>query len=309
MTGFSRRPAAAVIPLALALILGACAETQLAAYTVKRIAGPPPAGPRGAYKLGEPYRVDGVLYRPADDPYYDQVGIASWYGSKFHGRLTANGAVYDMNALTAAHKTLPMPSTVRVMNLENGRSLVLTVNDRGPFVRGRIIDVSRRSAQLLGFYAKGTARVRVQAVRGRPGATLLAATAPGPAPAARSAPSPASDAVATPATTVRSAEITRAPLPSPVAALEPRAVAPAPVAAGPGGVIYVQAAAYSDPDNANRARARLGRMWPARTVRATVGGRDVYRVQIGPVASRSAANLLLDRVIAAGHRDAYVVVD
>ena len=160
-----RTVARTVIHLGLALLLGACAEVKLAAHTTKALMNRVEPPSRGTYKVGAPYRVDGVWYYPAENPDYDEVGIASWYGADFHGHATANGARFDMNALTAAHRTLPMPSTVRVVNLENGRALYLTVNDRGPFVRGRIIDVSRRAAQLLGFYEQGIARVRVQAVR------------------------------------------------------------------------------------------------------------------------------------------------
>lgn len=121
-------------------------------------------------KVGKPYKVAGRWYYPKFDPYYDAVGQASWYGPKFHGRQTANGERFNMNALSAAHKTLPMPSFVRVTNLSNGRTAVLRVNDRGPFAPGRIIDVSRRAAQLLGFERSGLVRVRVQAVdaNGRP---------------------------------------------------------------------------------------------------------------------------------------------
>jgi rare lipoprotein A len=119
------------------------------------------------YKVGAPYRMNGVWYRPVEDHAYRKVGIASYYGGEtlgidFHGRQTANGEIYDMHALTAAHPTLPMPSLVNVTNLENGRSLVLRVNDRGPYMNGRIIDVSRGAAQQLGFEQKGTARVRVE---------------------------------------------------------------------------------------------------------------------------------------------------
>ena len=147
-----------------ALVLGGCSETKLVAHTVKQIQGGPS---QGGYKVGEPYQINGTWYYPAEDYSYSETGIASFYGGEgkgtnFHGRNTANGELYDMNSLTAAHQTLPMPSLVRVTNLENGRSLVLRVNDRGPFVRGRIIDVSRRSAQLLGFEGQGTARVRVE---------------------------------------------------------------------------------------------------------------------------------------------------
>src|SRR5690606_29824158 len=95
------------------------------------------------------------------DPHYDRIGIASWYGSDFHGRLTANGEIYDQNRLTAAHPTLPLPSTVRVTNLSNGRSVVVRVNDRGPFLHDRIIDLSRTAAQQLGFANRGLAKVRV----------------------------------------------------------------------------------------------------------------------------------------------------
>src|SRR5262249_28723391 len=98
----------------------------------------------GLYKVGAPYQVGGVWYYPNVDYSYVETGIASWYGEDFHGGATANGEIYDMNALTAAHRTLPMPSMVRVTDLENGRQIVLRVNDRGPFVNNRIIDVSRR---------------------------------------------------------------------------------------------------------------------------------------------------------------------
>lgn len=128
-----------------------------------RIGSAPPPSVLG-YKVGKPYQVKGVWYYPQVDYNYAEVGVASWYGPGFHGRLTANGEEYDMNELTAAHRTLPMPSIVRVTNLENGRSIKLRVNDRGPFVGERIIDLSRRGAQLLGFYGNGTALVRVEIV-------------------------------------------------------------------------------------------------------------------------------------------------
>ncbi len=118
----------------------------------------------GRYTVGEPYRVAGKTYIPRDNPRYSKVGLASWYGAAFHGRLTANGEVYDVNGLTAAHPTLPLPSYVRVTNLENGRSLVVRVNDRGPFAHDRLIDVSARAAQMLGFKQEGTAKVRVDFV-------------------------------------------------------------------------------------------------------------------------------------------------
>jgi rare lipoprotein A len=119
----------------------------------------------GGYQVvGKPYAVAGRTYIPRDNPRYSKTGLASWYGSAFHGRLTANGEVYDVNGLTAAHPTLPLPTYVRVTNLENGRSLVVRVNDRGPFARNRLIDVSSRAADMLGFKRKGTAKVQVDYV-------------------------------------------------------------------------------------------------------------------------------------------------
>ncbi|MBX5239517.1 septal ring lytic transglycosylase RlpA family protein [Rhizobium sp. NLR22b] len=118
----------------------------------------------GRYTVGKPYVVKGKLYSPKEDPSYDRNGVASWYGSAFHGRLTANGEVYDRHHLSAAHPTLPLPSYVRVTNLENGSSLIVRVNDRGPYHRGRIIDLSSKAADLLDLKHHGTAYVRVQYV-------------------------------------------------------------------------------------------------------------------------------------------------
>lgn len=116
----------------------------------------------GTYKVGLPYVVSGLKYTPAEDPTYDRVGIASFYSEDFHGRRTANGEIFDMWALSAAHPTLPMPSYAYVTNLANNRTLLVRINDRGPFARGRVIDLSRAAARLLGFEMKGTAHVRVR---------------------------------------------------------------------------------------------------------------------------------------------------
>lgn len=118
----------------------------------------------GYYKVGKPYTIAGKRYVPQENPHYSEEGIASWYGRDFHGRLTANGEIFDMNSLSAAHKTLPMPSYVRVTNLNNERSVIVRVNNRGPFVDNRLIDLSYHTAELLGFNTKGLARVRVDYV-------------------------------------------------------------------------------------------------------------------------------------------------
>ena len=146
----------------------------------------------GVYRVGAPYVVAGRTYVPEDNPNYQAVGLASWYGDDFHGRRTANGEIFDLNGISAAHTTMPLPSYARVTNLSNGRSIVVRVNDRGPFAANRIIDVSVRTAQLLGFHARGTAWVRVDYVGRAPlegsDDRILAATLrqdePAPAPGA-----------------------------------------------------------------------------------------------------------------------------
>lgn len=120
--------------------------------------------PVAKQKIGRPYKINGVWYRPARQPGYDQVGIASWYGSNFHGKPTANGEIYDMEKMTAAHTTLPLPSYVEVTNLSNGAKRIIRINDRGPFVDGRLIDLSRAAARELDFLNQGLARVRVRLI-------------------------------------------------------------------------------------------------------------------------------------------------
>jgi len=173
----------AVRALALAALiapsLAACATGNLGA-TVKRAAftsseygvavsprvtsnpNPPKGG--GRYQIGKPYTVRGKTYVPQHDPSYSASGSASWYGSDFHGRRTANGEIFSANAITAAHPTLPLPSYVRVTNTANGRSLIVRVNDRGPYVSGRIIDLSYRAASMLGYVNKGSTSVHVEYV-------------------------------------------------------------------------------------------------------------------------------------------------
>ena len=154
-------------PLAFALLLLAAACASSPRHT---------STPSPHYKIGNPYQVGGRWYYPKHDPDYEKVGVASWYGRDFHGRPTANGEIFDMNRMSAAHKTLPLPSIVEVTNLENGRKIKVRVNDRGPFARGRVIDMSRAAARRLGFEQNGLARVRVRYVA----PAVLAARAPRP---------------------------------------------------------------------------------------------------------------------------------
>jgi rare lipoprotein A len=150
------------------LVLGCLALAHCSAgskYSERVVAdGEPVPKGGGAYRTGKPYNINGRTYVPNENPSYRTEGIASWYGPDFHGRLTANGEVYDMHAISAAHTTMPLPSYARVTNLDNGRSIIVRVNDRGPYQRNRVIDLSIGTAKALDFYGHGLARVRVEYV-------------------------------------------------------------------------------------------------------------------------------------------------
>lgn len=235
-----------------------------------------PKGDQGVKrKVGNPYKVAGVWYHPKENPTYDQTGYASWYGKDFHGKATANGEVYNMNALTAAHKTLPMPSYVKVTNLQNNRSIILRVNDRGPFVAGRLIDVSRRGAQLLGFQKQGVTRVRIQA-------------------------SNANGKVA------RSTRASRRQI-------ESRNVSRVPTSKKDTSgkeTHYVQVGSYSSQENATLQANKLRRSGhPARVMRQVQKGKAFWRVRIGPFLQRLLAQDKLDRVVADGFYDARIFTE
>jgi rare lipoprotein A len=149
-----------LLNIAVYLLIIGCSETTFLVNSAKRIGS---WGDDPIYKVGNPYKINGKWYYPAVDYQYDEVGIASWYGPGFHGKSTANGEVFDQNKITAAHRTLPMPSIVKVTNLENGMVLdKVRINDRGPFARNRIIDLSKKAAEELGFIKNGIAKVRVE---------------------------------------------------------------------------------------------------------------------------------------------------
>lgn len=315
------------------LALGGCAETELLSTAAKQAKDAERGSSAGGYKVGSAYQVGGVWYYPKEDWDYTETGIASWYGPGFHGRTTANGEVFDENEVTAAHRTLPLPSIVRVTNLSNGRSLVVRVNDRGPFAHGRIIDMSRRSAQLLGFINQGTAKVRVDIMpeetrreqmiaRGETAGPILASAAPDPKPV------PAPSAVPSPPV-----QVTQLAAPVGAAAAPNRrlaSTAPVPVAAGgataamtepgpaPGTLetvpvkptdIWVQIGAFENRDNARRLSTRMRSFGPSRVQEAQVAGRTFYRVRIGPLVEVASADKVLEQVIAAGFPGSRIIVD
>ena len=275
------------------------------------------------YKVGQPYQINGTWYYPAEDFSYDETGIASWYGQDFHGKYTANGEIYDLNALTAAHRTLQLPSVVQVTNLDNGRSIQLRVNDRGPYARGRIIDVSRRAAQLLGFEGQGTAKVRVKILV--PESIQVAGLArrngsddkfaAEPARAAPVAPVLVQQLEPQPGVRVASTEPPPVPQPAPNHVSPPLEAAPPPlpekVALVPvkPSQIYVQAGAYAVAANAIKVKSQLDAIGPVNVTWVRVNGVNVYRVRLGPIANVNDADKMLERVVGSGLADARIVVD
>ena len=316
--------------LVLGLLLSGCAETTFVVNQSKGVGQG--SVPYSKYKVGNPYQVDGVWYYPAVDYSYDQTGIASWYGPGFVGHQTANGEEYDQNGMTAAHKTLPMPTLVRVTNLENGRQIQVRINDRGPFVNDRIIDLSRRSAELLGVVGPGTAKVRVQVMPeesrqlalglggGEEGVPKpVAAPAPKVAtqtlttfPAAAPAAVPPSQPAAPPPATVPMAPTTggstsvlalaNAPLPQPSTTVVQTPVHPT--------NIFIQAGSFLQVANAQHLSEKLTRLvGNARVIAVQLGTQKFYRVRLGPIATVDQADQMLSQVIGLGHKDARIVVE
>ncbi len=310
------------IAVVLLMAATACAPTRLVVHAAKEAirisegdrtgaeteAATAPQGAaadQGTYKVGNPYKIDGIWYYPKEDPDYRQTGIASWYGKPFHGQPTANGEIYDMNALTAAHKTLPMPTYVRVTNLVNARAITVRVNDRGPFVHGRIIDLSRRAAQLLGFEEHGVARVRVEAV-----------PAPDDVGVAKKPVTPDEDRFAVKAAPVAAVQTAHLPPPTGIAAAPPPEVPEPPAGDGAEAAkkarpteLYVQAGAFSFRENAERLRERLADLAEASITPAQVRGRELFQVRIGPIADLDQADETLEHLIDNGHVDAIIIVD
>ncbi len=253
--------------------LTACSEAQLALHAAKKAEPPPeptassPSG-SGYYKIGKPYRIAGRWYYPEESFDLVEEGIASWYGPNFHGKQTANGEIFDENLLTAAHRTLQMPSLAKVTNLENGRSVIVRINDRGPFANDRIIDLSRRAAQMIDMERQGIARVRVEVLG--PESIALARS------------------MGRQTTAVQVASTSESPV------VVPRR-------------LFVQAASFSQPQNAQRLSSELTQFGNTAVDAAEIDGRRFYRVRIGPWDSLDVAQRALAAVVAGGFPDARLI--
>ena len=318
------------------LFLSGCTEIEYASHVAKSSWGTTSSGTpqtttgsptqQGAFKIGKPYQIEGQTYYPKESYDLVETGIASWYGPGFHGKKTASGERFDTGELTAAHRTLQMPSLVRVTNLDNGRSVIVRVNDRGPFARGRVIDVSERAASLLDFKMKGTAKVKLEvlsqeslrvaeiAKRGESTKGFeLAANQGGSIPSAGTV-SPANDPYQTASyesrgiPSVTSEPLTPIPghessdgrfMPDPIVTQVP--VKPT--------SIYVQAGSFTQYDNATRLSQALNQVASTSLHETTINGTRFYRVRVGPIGDVAEADRVLNRVVNMGNKNAIIVVD
>lgn len=315
-----------VLLLAIGLVLSGCASK----HSTKKASldpfagtgspyykgkGPIPFG-GGRYAVGKPYQVAGRWFTPKEQPSYDKTGTASWYGEAFHRRKTSNGEWFDMNQLTAAHATLPLPSYVKVSNLENGREVVVRVNDRGPFVGPRIIDMSKRAAEVLGYKQNGKTTVRVQYIGPAPlndkGEHLVAMNKE----LSRGTPLRQMIAAADSDLGRGTVQLARAEPAPEVAAEEPQVqeavyqppAAPAPVpSSGIGQDYFVQVGSFTNPDSAERVRIQLASAWPVQVVQLDSGGGSVFRVRIGPIGDREDAGTALEDAVSLGYADAHLI--
>lgn len=325
------RPAKSAVFASLALLLCAvliavagCSRSDKPAKSTglsKRVIQPGQPVPKGGgrYKVGNPYQIKGRWYHPHENTSYDKVGVASWYGDLFHGRYTANGEVFDMNALTAAHPTLPMPTYAEVTNLENRRTIVVRINDRGPYARNRVIDLSKRSAKELGVYRPGTAKVRVrylgkaplngddsyerQVLARQPWIRYAQNRKSGTRPMALAQTSDSVTVSSTP-----KAQPKAIAKPAKATAAVPRPPArPATTRRGRAPLLFVQAGSFRNERNANAVRDQLAGVGQVHVFPAEVAGTMWYRVRLGPFRENDRASAALDKVVAAGSTGAHIV--
>ena len=244
----------------------------------------------GFYKVGNPYTVMGQSYTPKEDYNYSEVGIASWYGDDFHNKRTANGETYDMRAITAAHRTLPLPSIVKVTNLENGKSIIARVNDRGPYVKNRIIDVSQKGAELLGYRQNGTAKVKVEVLEKESRAIKEAMLSKN---STSKTSNTAIDYSLVENTTPKyTTQITVSNSQQSKTNTSTES-----------GNFFVQVGAFSDYNKAKEIAQSMKRFGNVSIYEAYLSKDGVYRVRLGAYQSRSEAMQILDRLLDYGHAD------
>jgi rare lipoprotein A len=291
----SRRAQFRVVSAGAFALIAACSTTKLP-DAPKTIGAPVKANPH--YKIGAPYEIDGRRYTPKADPQHEEIGVASWYGDAFHGKLTANGEIFDKGRISAAHRTLPMPTIVEVENLENGRVIRVRVNDRGPFARDRVIDLSHAAADALGFTAQGTAKVRVRYIAEANLADL--------APLPRDAQQAFAGAGRRGATTALTVSDPVDPLAALIASTTgaPSAPVATPVSAAD---LWVEVAAVDDVSEIGDMRLYVPGEGPIELHATPRGGRTVQSLRLGPFIDEALARASLARALGAGFSAARII--
>lgn len=285
----------------------------------------------GVYKLGKPYKVNGVWYFPAENPRYDEIGFAGRYPKSFQGQRTANGEIYNHDRLTACHKTLPLPSIVQVTNLANNKSIIVRINDRGPFVNDRLIDISEKAANLLELPENEPAKVRIEIMKeeSKTATTALNETSKAVLPAAAYPPMIAKEESSTdnknetfvnvspisaPATVAQDSLFDTTPEEAPVQNMAPAVagnennMAPVEQVSTPVKTYHVQAGIFSNPDNAQKLSDKLSAVGNVETAPVTINGRDFHRVRVGPFSSMADAERALRQTKAQNVPDARISV-
>ncbi len=315
-----------IIGLAVICFLAAgCTEMQVASHLWKKASAPPEQGPedgtgagprchysqKGHYKVGRPYKSGDMRYYPIKSSFnFAEQGIASWYGTAFHGRTTANGECYDMYKLTAAHPTLPLPTIARVTNLDNGKSVVVRINDRGPYKRGRVIDLSYAAAKALNIAKAGTGPVKVEAIDGphhypdgfnpnrRPQTRVVQRQ---PAPATSQAKQVASAEM--PAASEPAASFTRRVTVTSENATEQKKPMD-------NVTLYIQTGAFGNKSNAQQQAAQvMAKAGKTAELQPFMrAGKTLHRVRVGPYTNVTAADDALARIVQAGFNTAVIAV-
>ncbi len=299
------------VVLAAGLALGGCSSKKSAKLDPFAGVGSPyykgkgkiPFG-GGRYQVGKPYQVAGRWFTPKEQPGYDKKGLSSWYGEAFHRRQTSNGEWFDMAQLTAAHATLPLPSYAKVTNLENGATVIVRINDRGPFVDTRVLDVSKRVAEVLGYKQQGTAQVRVQYIGPAPlndkGSHLMAMNQE------LERGTPLRQMIATAGGNQHNYAEAKRPRAVQQAAFEPPQQSDESSTYG-GRNYFVQVGSFADPDNAERIRQQLSDIGQVQVTEVWGTNGAIYRVRVGPITDLNEANIALNQVVKYGLPDARVV--
>ncbi len=268
--------------LMIAVFFTGCAETELASHLFKQVPFVKSSKSIGHFKVGSSYKIKGRRYYPKETYNHTEVGMASWYGPGFHGKKTANGEIFNKGDLTAAHRTLQLPSIIRVTNLRNGRSVIVRVNDRGPFAHERVLDLSEHAAAVLGYKNQGITKVKIE---------VLSKESRMVAQAAKQG------------RDTRGVEVAlnrhRIPLSKPSSARRlPSRIAPA---------YYVQAGAFSQPQNAHRFSQLLSGISNTDVVSSLSSNKTLYKVRVGPVSSEQEAHALLAAVQSRSRAHAMII--